>query len=50
MAVVSQERKADQKVADKACMSAIKKVENLKAYLGARFSLKNGMFPHELKF
>jgi large subunit ribosomal protein L6e len=35
---------------DAALLPVIAKTENLKAYLGARFSLKQGMAPHSMKF
>ena len=41
---------ADQKKVDAALLPVIAKTENLKAYLGARFSLKQGMAPHSMKF
>ncbi|CAN1285415.1 60S ribosomal protein L6 [Linum perenne] len=45
-----QDRKDDQKSVDDALLKAIEAVPELKAYLGARFSLKSGMKPHELVF
>ncbi|XP_028774363.1 60S ribosomal protein L6-like [Neltuma alba] len=48
--VIPQEKKDDQKVVDAALIKAIESVPDLKAYLGARFSLKAGMKPHELVF
>ena len=45
-AVCSDERKKDQKAVD----GAIKLSADLKAYLGARFSLKAGDKPHEMNF
>ncbi|GAB2278120.1 60S ribosomal protein L6 [Dionaea muscipula] len=45
-----QEKKDDQKTVDVALIKLIESVPNLKAYLGARFSLKDGMKPHELVF
>ncbi|GAB2278126.1 hypothetical protein Dimus_012824 [Dionaea muscipula] len=44
-----QEKKDDQKTVDVALIKLIESVPNLKAYLGARFSLKDGMKPHELE-
>ncbi|KAM7271453.1 hypothetical protein ACFE04_030667 [Oxalis oulophora] len=44
------EKKEDQKAVDTALLKAIEAVPELKAYLGARFSLKAGMKPHELIF
>ncbi|XP_057416929.1 60S ribosomal protein L6-like [Lotus japonicus] len=48
--VLPQEKKDDQKTVDSALLTAIESVPDLKSYLGARFSLKSGMKPHELKF
>ncbi|KAM3328065.1 60S ribosomal protein L6 [Capsicum galapagoense] len=48
--VIPQEKKDDQKAVDAALLKAIESVPELKAYLGARFSLKSGMKPHELVF
>ncbi|XP_031131377.1 60S ribosomal protein L6-like [Ipomoea triloba] len=48
--VIPQERKDEQKAVDAALIKAIESVPDLKAYLGARFSLKAGMKPHELVF
>ncbi|KAI4323367.1 hypothetical protein L6164_022980 [Bauhinia variegata] len=48
--VLPQEKKDDQKTVDAALIKAIESVPDLKAYLGARFSLKAGMKPHELVF
>ena len=45
-AVVSDERKADQKAVD----AAIKLSDDMKAYLASRFSLKKGDRPHEMVF
>ncbi|GAB2300187.1 60S ribosomal protein L6 [Dionaea muscipula] len=45
-----QEKKDDQKTVDAALIKSIESVPDLKAYLGARFSLKDGMKPHELVF
>jgi large subunit ribosomal protein L6e len=45
-AVVSDERKADQKAVD----AAIKLSDDMKAYLASRFSLKSGDRPHEMVF
>ncbi|XP_075496236.1 large ribosomal subunit protein eL6-like [Primulina tabacum] len=44
------EKKDDQKATDAPLLKAIESVPELKAYLGARFSLKDGMKPHELVF
>lgn len=49
-AVVSDERKAAQKAVDAGLMKAIGAVPMLRAYLGARFSLRNGDKPHLMKF
>ncbi|XP_057752932.1 60S ribosomal protein L6-1-like [Arachis stenosperma] len=48
--VMPQEKKDDQKTVDSALLKAIESVPDLKAYIGARFSLKQGMKPHELVF
>ncbi|KAI4323373.1 hypothetical protein L6164_022986 [Bauhinia variegata] len=48
--VLPQEKKDDQKTVDAALIKAIESVPDLKTYLGARFSLKAGMKPHELRF
>ncbi|KAF7824513.1 60S ribosomal protein l6-like [Senna tora] len=48
--VIPQEKKDDQKTVDSALIKAIESVPELKAYLGARFSLQSGMKPHELVF
>ncbi|CAN8292594.1 unnamed protein product [Cochlearia groenlandica] len=45
-----QEKKEDQKTVDAALIKSIEAVAELKTYLGARFSLKQGMKPHELLF
>ncbi|KAJ6948509.1 hypothetical protein NC651_002750 [Populus alba x Populus x berolinensis] len=45
-----QEKKDDQKSVDAQVIKSIESVPELKAYLGARFSLKDGMKPHELVF
>ncbi|WOL13664.1 hypothetical protein Cni_G22437 [Canna indica] len=45
-----QDKKDDQKAVDAALIKAIEVVQDLKAYLGARFSLRLGMKPHELVF
>ncbi|KAL8485890.1 hypothetical protein ACS0TY_027975 [Phlomoides rotata] len=44
------EKKDDQKTVDSILLKAIESVPELKSYLGARFSLKAGMKPHELVF
>ncbi|KAM7263064.1 hypothetical protein ACFE04_000747 [Oxalis oulophora] len=43
-------KKEDQKAVDTPLIKALEAVPDLKAYLGARFSLKAGMKPHELIF
>ncbi|KAB1215920.1 60S ribosomal protein L6 [Morella rubra] len=48
--VLPQEKKDDQKAVDTQLIKAIEGVADLKAYMAARFSLKAGMKPHELKF
>ncbi|CAH9075703.1 unnamed protein product [Cuscuta epithymum] len=45
-----QEKKDDQKEVDAVLIKAIESVPDLKTYLGARFSLKEGMKPHALVF
>jgi len=47
---IPQGKKDDQKAVDAALIKAIEAVPELKSYLGARFSLKQGMKPHELVF
>ncbi|CAF2084032.1 BnaA06g12670D [Brassica napus] len=47
---IPQEKKEDQKTVDAALIKAIEAVPELKTYLGARFSLSQGMKPHELVF
>jgi len=44
------ERKEDQKVVDAQLIPLIEKIPDMKSYLGARFSLKSGVKPHELVF
>lgn len=48
--MLPQEKKDDQKTVDTTLLKSIESVPDLKAYLGARFSLKSGMKPHELVF
>ena len=48
--VLPQQKKDDQKTVDAAVLKAIESVPDLKSYLGARFSLKAGVKPHELVF
>ncbi|GJY11748.1 60S ribosomal protein L6-like protein, partial [Tanacetum coccineum] len=45
-----QDKKDDQKSVDAALIASIECIPDLKSYLGARFSLKAGMKPHELVF
>lgn len=47
---IPQEKKDDQKAVDAVLIKAIESVPDLKAYLGARFSLRDGMKPHALVF
>mmetsp|Transcript_7617 Transcript_7617/g.19753 ORF Transcript_7617/g.19753 Transcript_7617/m.19753 type:complete len:182 (-) Transcript_7617:1143-1688(-) len=47
---LSEERKADQAALDDALVAKIEKVDQLKEYLGSRFSLSKNEFPHLLKF
>ncbi|KZV50909.1 hypothetical protein F511_10480 [Dorcoceras hygrometricum] len=49
-ATLPAEKKEDQKSVDASLLKAIESVPELKAYLGARFSLKSGLKPHELVF
>lgn len=49
-AIVSDERKADQKSVDAALLKAVDAVPMMKAYLNARFSLSNGDKPHKMIF
>ncbi len=49
-AIVSDQRKADQKTVDAALMKAVDAVPMLKAYLNAKFSLTNNDKPHNMKF
>merc|ERR1711924_392227 len=44
------ERKEDQQTVDKALMKAISKQSMLKEYLTARFSLRQGQYPHLMQF
>ncbi|CAN6703094.1 unnamed protein product [Malus baccata var. baccata] len=48
--VLPQEKKEDQKAVDTPLINSIEKIADLKTYLAARFSLKQGMKPHELVF
>lgn len=48
--IVSDKRKEDQKKVDAVILEAIVAEPLLKAYLNAKFSLKNGDRPHEMKF
>lgn len=47
---VSEGRKKDQEAVDTQVLAAIKKVPQLDGYVKARFSLKKGVKPHEIKF
>lgn len=49
-AIVSDQRKADQKKVDAALSKAVDAVPMLSAYLGARFSLTKNDKPHNMKF
>lgn len=49
-ATLPAEKKDDQKAVDVSLLKTIESVPNLKAYLGARFSLKAGMKLHELVY
>jgi len=48
--VIDKVRSDDQKSFDAPLLAVVNKTANLKEYLGSRFSLKRGQFPHELKF
>jgi large subunit ribosomal protein L6e len=43
-------KKDDQKTVDAELIKAIEAVPDLKTYLGARFSLRDGDKPHEMVF
>jgi len=47
---IDQARADDQKTVDAALLKAVSAVPQLPEYLGARFSLKNGDHPHDIKF
>jgi large subunit ribosomal protein L6e len=47
---VPQFKKDDQKTLDAELIKAIEAVPDLKTYLGARFSLRDGDKPHEMVF
>ncbi|KAJ6699907.1 60S RIBOSOMAL PROTEIN L6 [Salix purpurea] len=47
---IPSDKKEDQKAVDSPLMKAIEGVTDLKSYLGARFTLKSVMKPHELVF
>lgn len=49
-AIVSDERKADQKTVDTALTKAVDSVSMMKEYLGARFSLSHSDKPHNMVF
>ena len=49
-AVVSDQRKADQKKVDDALMKAVKATPMLEAYLAAQFTLSSSDKPHLMKF
>jgi large subunit ribosomal protein L6e len=49
-AIVSEERKKDQKVVDEALLKVVEQTPNLKRYLKARFSLTGNDLPHKMKF
>jgi len=48
--VIDATRSADQKAVDAPLLALVKKTENLKHYLKAKFSLKRNQYPHEMKF
>jgi len=47
---IAQGRKDDQKAVDSALLKNVAKVPALRAYLNAKFSLRNGDAPHEMAF
>lgn len=47
---VASARASDQKAVDKALLSNIKQVPDLREYLQSTFSLRNGDRPHEMKW
>nr|AAX48836.1 L6 [Suberites domuncula] len=47
---VNDDRKEDQRNVDTQLLTLIKKVPSLRQYLGSRFSLKHGQFPHKMIF
>ena len=47
---VASARASDQKAVDKAILSNIKQVPDLREYLQSTFSLRNGDRPHEMKW
>jgi len=49
-AVVSDQRKADQKAVDDALLKTVAKTEMLEGYLAAHFSLSANDMPHKMKF
>lgn len=49
-AIVSDQRKADQKTVDAALLKVVNAVPMLKAYLNAKFTLTNSDRPHAMKF
>jgi len=47
---IEKARADDQKAFDTSILAAVKKVPQLPDYLAARFTLKRGEFPHDIKF
>jgi large subunit ribosomal protein L6e len=47
---IEEHRVADQKAVDAPILTVISKTERLREYLKAKFSLKRGQYPHDLKF
>ncbi|KAF9915999.1 hypothetical protein BGZ65_000478, partial [Modicella reniformis] len=47
---LAQDKVTLQKSTDKLILDAVTKVEHLRQYLGAKFSLTKGQSPHALKF
>lgn len=46
----SEERKATQEAVDEELMKCVEKVPMMKEYLNARFYLRKGDHPHDMKF
>jgi len=48
--VVSEDRKKEQSRVDRLLLPLVTAQEHLESYLGAKFTLTNGMLPHDIKF